>query len=67
MSNTKVGVCPNCRGRRLILHRMDTPRGVPNAYYFRCSDCQHETQHVPMLKQVAELVQWVPIDDAAEA
>jgi len=66
MSNTKVGVCPDCRGRRLILHRTDTPRGVPTAYYFRCCDCDRLTAQVPTLKQVSELVQWVPIDDQGE-
>jgi hypothetical protein len=66
MSNTKVALCSDCRGKRLILHRTDTPRGAPTAYYFRCCDCVRATKTAPTLKLVAELVEWVPIDAPAE-
>ena len=65
MSNTKVALCPECHGKRMILHRTDT-RGVPAAYWFACSDCLTTTANAPTLKLVAKLVEWVPIDAQLE-
>jgi hypothetical protein len=61
MTTTKLAVCLACDTDYVVLRRIeDAQSKLPIGYYFVC-DNGHETDIVPLLTNVDELVKWVTL------